>query len=63
MKLRIYLAALSLPLSAAEPVRYELKFPDAAYYEAEVRATFSGVKQPSLEVPTSRSSLRAGRPA
>ena len=56
MKLCIYLAALVLPLYAAEPVRYELKFPNAAHHEAEVRVTFSGVKQPSLEVLMSRSS-------
>jgi predicted metalloprotease with PDZ domain len=56
MRLFIYLAALVLPLGAAEPVRYDLKFPNAAHHEAEVRVTFSGVKQPSLEVLMSRSS-------
>jgi predicted metalloprotease with PDZ domain len=56
MKLCIYFAALALPLCAAEPVRYELKFPNAAHHEAEVRVTFSGVKQASLEVLMSRSS-------
>jgi hypothetical protein len=30
----IYLAALALPLGAAAPVRYELKFPNAAHHEA-----------------------------
>ncbi|SPE33333.1 Peptidase M61 domain-containing protein [Candidatus Sulfopaludibacter sp. SbA3] len=46
----------ALPLLAQEPVRYELKFPNAAHHEAEVRATFSGVRQPVLEVLMSRSS-------
>ena len=45
-----------LPLLAQEPVRYELKFPNAAHHEAEVRATFTGVRQPVLEVLMSRSS-------
>lgn len=46
----------TLPLLAQEPVRYELKFPNAAHHEAEVRATFTGVRQPVLEVLMSRSS-------
>jgi predicted metalloprotease with PDZ domain len=37
-------------------VRYELRFPNAAHHEAEVRATFSGIRQPVLEVVMSRSS-------
>jgi len=56
MKLCLCLAAIVLPLCAAEPVRYEVKFPNAAHHEAEIRATFTGVKQPSLEVLMSRSS-------
>ena len=32
------------------------RFPNAAHHEAEVRATFSGVRQPVLEVLMSRSS-------
>jgi predicted metalloprotease with PDZ domain len=45
-----------LPLCAQEPVRYELHFRNRAHYEAEIRATFSGVRQPVLEVVMSRSS-------
>src|SRR5579872_6328418 len=44
------------PLMAQEPVRYELRFPNAVHHEAEIRATFSGVRQPVLEVVMSRSS-------
>ncbi len=50
------LAALASPLLAQQPVRYQLRFPNAAHHEMEVRATFSGVKQPVLEVLISRSS-------
>jgi predicted metalloprotease with PDZ domain len=56
MKLGLYLTILALPLCAADAVRYEVKFPNAAHHEAEVRATFAGVKQPALEVVMSRSS-------
>ena len=44
------------PLMAQEPVRYELRFPNAVHHEAEVRATFSGVRGRVLEVVMSRSS-------
>ena len=44
------------PLLAQEPVRYELRFPNAVHHEAEVRATFSGVRGRVLEVVMSRSS-------
>jgi predicted metalloprotease with PDZ domain len=37
-------------------VRYELRFPNAVHHEAEVRATFSGVRGSVLEVVMSRSS-------
>lgn len=47
---------IALPLLAQEPVRYELRFPNAAHHEAEVRATFAGVREPVLEVIMSRSS-------
>ncbi len=55
------LASLALPLlaqlqTAQEPVRYELRFPNATHHEAEIRATFSGVTAPVLEVVMSRSS-------
>jgi predicted metalloprotease with PDZ domain len=51
-----YFALLVLPLFAQEPVRYEVRFPNAAHHEAEVRATFAGVRAPELEVVMSRSS-------
>jgi len=41
----------------AQDVRYELRFPNAAHHEAEVRATFSGVRTHTLEVVMSRASL------
>jgi predicted metalloprotease with PDZ domain len=55
MKLSVCLL-LALPALAQEPVRYELRFPNAAHHEAEIRATFAGVRQPVLEVVMSRSS-------
>ena len=45
-----------LPSVAQQAVRYELSFPNAVHHEVEVRATFSGVRQPVLEVVMSRSS-------
>ena len=41
---------------AQAPVRYEVSFPNAVHHEAQVRATFTDVKQPVLEVVMSRSS-------
>lgn len=52
----LYFALLLAPLSAQDAVRYELRFPNAAHHEAEVRATFSGVRGSVLEVVMSRSS-------
>jgi predicted metalloprotease with PDZ domain len=49
-------AFLVAPLVAQDAVRYELRFPNAAHHEAEVRATFSGVRGRVLEVVMSRSS-------
>jgi predicted metalloprotease with PDZ domain len=43
-------------LLAQDAVRYEIGFPNAVHHEAEIRATFSGVQQPILEVLMSRSS-------
>jgi predicted metalloprotease with PDZ domain len=43
-------------LFAQQPVRYEIRFPNAVHHEAEIRATFSGVKNGTLEVVMSRSS-------
>jgi len=56
MKLCVFLSFLALPLLAQEPVRYEIRFPNAIHHEAEVRATFSAVRQTVLEVLMSRSS-------
>ncbi len=56
MKYSLCLAFVALPLLAQEPVRYALRFPNAAHHEAEVRATFSGVRQPVLELVMSSSS-------
>src|SRR3954470_5737062 len=56
-RLAIYFAIIVAPLAAQEsPVRYELRFPNAAHHEAEVRATFSGVRGRLLQVVMSRSS-------
>jgi len=56
-RLAVYFAAVVVPVAAQEPsVRYELRFPNAAHHEAEVRATFSGVRGRVLEVVMSRSS-------
>ena len=44
------------PLMAQDPVRYELRFPNAVHHEAAVRATFPGVRGGVLEVVMSRSS-------
>jgi predicted metalloprotease with PDZ domain len=49
-------AIFLLPGLAQEPVRYQLRFPNAVHHEVEVRATFSPVRQPVLEVLMSRSS-------
>ena len=38
------------------PIRYEISFPNAAHHEAEVRATFTGIKQQVLDIVMSRSS-------
>ena len=56
MRTLFCLALAALPLVGQEPVRYAVSFPHAAHHEAEVRATFSGVRQPVLEVLISRSS-------
>jgi predicted metalloprotease with PDZ domain len=56
LKFRLLIGLLAIPALAQEPVRYELQFPNAVHHEAEIRATFSGVRQPVLEVVMSRSS-------
>jgi predicted metalloprotease with PDZ domain len=56
LKSLILFSLLTACLMAQEPVRYELRFPNSAHHEAEVRATFSGVKPGVLEVVMSRSS-------
>ena len=55
-RLAFYFAVLVAPLAAQDSVRYELRFPNAAHHEAEVRATFAGVRGRVLEVVMSRSS-------
>lgn len=52
----ICLVLLAAPLAAQDAVRYELRFPNAAHHEAQVRATFAGVHGRALEVVMSRSS-------
>ncbi len=56
LKASILFLAFLAPLLAQEPVKYEIRFPNAVHHEAEVRATFSGVKPGVLEVIMSRSS-------
>lgn len=57
VKLTIFLIALSGTAAAQQaPIRYEISFPNAVHHEAEVRATFTGVTQPVLDVVMSRSS-------
>src|SRR5215472_11237236 len=56
MRFPVSFALLALPLIAQEPVRYEFSFPNAAHHEAEIRATFSGIRQPVLELVMSNSS-------
>jgi predicted metalloprotease with PDZ domain len=55
-RLAFYFGLLATPLAAQDAVRYELRFPNAVHHEAEVRATFSGVRGRVLEVVMSRSS-------
>jgi predicted metalloprotease with PDZ domain len=56
LKSIILFSLVAAGLSAQEPVRYELRFPNPLHHEAEVRATFPGVKPGVLEVVMSRSS-------
>lgn len=56
MKPLAFLVCAALPLLAQEPVRYVVSFPNAIHHEAQVKATFSGIRQPVLEVLISRSS-------
>ena len=56
MKLLFTFVWMLLPLAAQDAVRYELRFPNAVHHEAEVRATFTGVRGRVLEVVMSRSS-------
>jgi predicted metalloprotease with PDZ domain len=52
--LALLLAAL--PLAGQQAVHYEVRFPNLLHHEAEIRAAFSGVTQPKLEVVMSSSS-------
>ena len=56
MKTLLFLVCGAIPLVAQEPVHYVISFPNAVHHEAQVRATFTGVRQPVLEVLISRSS-------
>jgi predicted metalloprotease with PDZ domain len=59
-RLAFYFTVLVAPLAAQgtseDSVRYELRFPNVAHHEAEVRATFLGARGRVLEVVMSRSS-------
>ncbi len=56
-RLAVFVAVMAAPLAAQDAsVRYELRFPNAVHHEAEIRATFSGVRGRVLEVVMSRSS-------
>ena len=50
------LAACVSAVAQQPQIRYEVSFPNAVHHEAEIRATFTGVKQPELDVVMSRSS-------
>ncbi len=51
-----FVLLLAGPLLAQKAVKYELRFDNAAHYEAEIRATFIGVPEGAIEVRMSRSS-------
>ncbi|MEO8097848.1 MAG: PDZ domain-containing protein [Acidobacteriota bacterium] len=53
--LLVLVSLAPLPAQVAA-VRYELRFPNAAHHEAEIRITFLGVSAPILEVVMSRAS-------
>lgn len=55
-RILLYAVLLLAPVAAQDPVRYELRFPNAAHHEAEVRVTFPGVRGRVLEVVMSRAS-------
>src|SRR5689334_6876540 len=52
----LLLAAAISPLAAQSSVRYEIRFPNAVHHEAQIRATFLGVRGGVLEAVMSRSS-------
>ncbi len=56
LKSVLLVALVPLCCLGQEPVRYELQFLNAVHHEAKVRATFTGLSQPVLEVVMSRSS-------
>lgn len=53
MLLMLFLLTVSL---AAQPVEYEIRFPNAVHHEAEITAIFTGVELPVLELRMSRTS-------
>ena len=56
MKTLLLLLLSTLAVFAQAPIRYEVSFPNAAHHEIRIRATFTGVTQPTLEAVMSRSS-------
>ena len=56
LKLLLLLVCLSLPLLAQKSTRYDLRFPNAVHHEAEIRATFTGIGNDTLDIQMSRSS-------
>ncbi len=56
MRKCLWLALWTLPVWAQGETNYIISFPNAVHHEAEVRAEFTGVNAPDLEVVMSRSS-------
>jgi predicted metalloprotease with PDZ domain len=56
MRKCLILVLWTLPVWAQQETSYTISFPNAVHHEAEVRAEFTGVQAPTLEVLMSRSS-------
>ena len=56
MRKCLTLALWIVPVWAQQETNYTISFPNAAHHEAEVRAEFTGVTTPTLEIDMSRSS-------
>ena len=52
----LLLALWAIPALAQQATNYQISFPNAVHHEAEVRAEFTGVSTPTLEILMSRSS-------